>query len=479
GRKIADLDADAEVTLIDETQERNDEDLMFDTGVLNGDEVFVETKEPVVSAATNTSSIPVSAADLVTTAGEVVTTTSVEIPEELTLAQTLMEIKSTKPKVVTTAATTITTAAASTRPKAKGIVFHDQEEQAHASTQIVSPAQPSNKDKGKGKMVEPENTLKKKDQIALDEELALRLHAEEQAYSVTRTEGSSKRAGDKLESDKSKKQKIDEHVEAEKDDEQEEVEIKKHIEIVKDDDVAIDAIPLATKPPMIVEYKINIDREDLETLWKLVKAKHGNTRPEEDYERILWGDLKVMFEPDIKSKVWRNLQRYKVTIWKLFDTCGISNVVPTPRNSNTPYPIPWIRRIEPTSRPYKFTNGCCCKTSSAQSSNSKRRLPPPRELLMRLSNLSFLQLTLEKLASSNQAYGSNSENTDSMSDAVIFSFFANKSNSLQLNDDDLQHIDADDLEEVDLKWQMAMAVMRARRFLNKTGRKISAIGLRP
>ncbi|GKA14141.1 ribonuclease H-like domain-containing protein, partial [Tanacetum coccineum] len=35
-------------------------------------------------------------------------------------------------------------------------------------------------------------------------------------------------------------------------------------------------------------------------------------------------------------------------------------------------------------------------------------------------------------------------------------------------------IDADDLEEMDLKWQMAMLTMRAKRFLNKTGRKISA-----
>ncbi|GKA97351.1 hypothetical protein Tco_0825245 [Tanacetum coccineum] len=66
-----------------------------------------------------------------------------------------------------------------------------------------------------------------------------------------------------------------------------------------------------------------IDREDLETLWKLVKTKHGNTRPEDEHERVLWGDLKVMFEPDIKSVVWRNLQGYKVTIWKLFDSCGV------------------------------------------------------------------------------------------------------------------------------------------------------------
>ncbi|GJW20887.1 hypothetical protein Tco_0031509 [Tanacetum coccineum] len=60
-----------------------------------------------------------------------------------------------------------------------------QEEQAPAFTPIVSSLQasqlPQAKDKGKAKMVEPENPLKKKDQIALDEELALRMHAEEQA----------------------------------------------------------------------------------------------------------------------------------------------------------------------------------------------------------------------------------------------------------------------------------------------------------
>ncbi|GJZ09058.1 hypothetical protein Tco_0543341 [Tanacetum coccineum] len=33
---------DVEVTLVNETQERQDEDLMFDTGVLDGDEMFVD-----------------------------------------------------------------------------------------------------------------------------------------------------------------------------------------------------------------------------------------------------------------------------------------------------------------------------------------------------------------------------------------------------------------------------------------------------
>ncbi|GJV04693.1 ribonuclease H-like domain-containing protein [Tanacetum coccineum] len=134
----------------------------------------------------------------------------------------------------------------------------------------------------------------------------------------------------KLEDDKE----TDEHEEVEADDT---AELKKHLVIKRDDDIAIDAIPLATKPPMIVEYKLlkegimvhyqliradgsskryssmirmlqDINRKDLETLWKLVKTKHGDLRPEDEYERVLWGDLKVMFEPDIKSKVWRDLQ---------------------------------------------------------------------------------------------------------------------------------------------------------------------------
>nr|GEU60611.1 hypothetical protein [Tanacetum cinerariifolium] len=47
-------------------------------------------------------------------------------------------------------------------------------------------------------------------------------------------------------------------------------------------------------------------------------------------------------------------------------------------------------------------------------------------------------------------------NVDTMSNVVIYSFFASQSNSPQLDNDDLKQIDADDLEEMDLKWQMDM-----------------------
>nr|GEW00495.1 putative ribonuclease H-like domain-containing protein [Tanacetum cinerariifolium] len=173
--------------------------------------------------------------------------------------------------------------------------------------------------------------LKKKEmiQLSLDEELAQKLYAKELAKQAARQDQERvwdqvhtfipkdseikkevmKRAGFDLQQGSSKKQRI-----------------------IPDEDTSIDAIPLATKPSVIVEYKIvkegkistylivradgstkrytsminllkNIDREDLETLWKLVQDTHRDTRPEESYEKVLRGDLKVMFKPDVESDV--------------------------------------------------------------------------------------------------------------------------------------------------------------------------------
>ncbi|GJY27619.1 hypothetical protein Tco_0403386 [Tanacetum coccineum] len=158
GRKIEDLDADAEVTLVDETQEMNDDNLMFNTCVLEEQGIEFEkvVEEPVVSVATTTKSIPVSAAEVVTIASA-----NVEISDELTLTQTLIEIKTAKPKHVTTAATTVT----SVRPRAKGIIFHDQEEQ-------------------------------KKDQVALDEEMSRNLEAQLQAELIKEERHAKKKAAE-------------------------------------------------------------------------------------------------------------------------------------------------------------------------------------------------------------------------------------------------------------------------------------------
>ncbi|GJU31705.1 hypothetical protein Tco_1175294 [Tanacetum coccineum] len=59
-----------------------------------------------------------------------------------------------------------------------------------------------------------------------------------------------------------------------------------------------------------------------------------------------------------------------------------------------------------------------------------------------------------------------------LSDAVIYFFFASQPSILQLDNEDLQQINPDDLEEMDLRWNIAMLTMRARRFLKNTGRKL-------
>ncbi|GJS47415.1 ribonuclease H-like domain-containing protein [Tanacetum coccineum] len=77
---------------------------------------------------------------------------------------------------------------------------------------------------------------------------------------------------------------------------------------------------------------------------------------------------------------------------------------------------------------------------------------------------------------STQATAVNSTIIDNLSDAVIYAFFASQPNSPQLDNEDLQQIHPDDLEEMDLRWQMAMLTMRARRFLKNTGRKLTVNG---
>ncbi|GKC45006.1 hypothetical protein Tco_1062728 [Tanacetum coccineum] len=121
GRSSEDIDADVDVSLVDETQSKKPDDST--------------AGEVVTTTSINNS-----------TTGEAVTTASIDdsaVPttnKEITLAQTLIQIKVAKPKVVTTAATTTIT----TRPKDRGV---------------------------------PKVPLKRKDQITLDEQIARDIQA--------------------------------------------------------------------------------------------------------------------------------------------------------------------------------------------------------------------------------------------------------------------------------------------------------------
>ncbi|GJV06381.1 ribonuclease H-like domain-containing protein [Tanacetum coccineum] len=143
GRRINAIDTDDDITLVNVQDNADNE--MFDVDALNGEEVFVAGQnenvvEKVVDAAQ------------VSTAATTVTITT----EEITLAQALEALKTSKPKV-------------------KGIVF--QEPGKSTTTTTISSQQ--SQDMGKGIMIEEHvKPMKKKDQTSFDEEVTLKLQVE-------------------------------------------------------------------------------------------------------------------------------------------------------------------------------------------------------------------------------------------------------------------------------------------------------------
>ncbi|GKD92027.1 hypothetical protein Tco_1371864 [Tanacetum coccineum] len=104
------------------------------------------------------------------------------------------------------------------------------------------------------------------------------------------------------------------------DDDKEKEELKQCFEIVPDDgdDVTIDVTPLSVKIP------INFNREDLEVLWRIVKARFKKTKPVDYMDTFLLLTLKTMFKHHVEDKVWKRQQGLvKVLNWKLFDSCGV------------------------------------------------------------------------------------------------------------------------------------------------------------
>ncbi|GKF54899.1 ribonuclease H-like domain-containing protein, partial [Tanacetum coccineum] len=63
--------------------------------------------------------------------------------------------------------------------------------------------------------------------------------------------------------------------------------------------------------------------------------------------------------------------------------------------------------------------------------------------------------------------------TANLSDDTVYVFLASQPNESQLVYEDLEQFNEDDIEEIDLKWQLALLSMRTRRFFHKTGRKIT------
>ncbi|GJZ89706.1 hypothetical protein Tco_0661488, partial [Tanacetum coccineum] len=135
-RRIDVIDADEEITLVSVQHVYED---MFDVNVLDGEEVFVAEQEVVANKENDEVNVVEEVVEVINTAklitnATTVSATTITTVDDITLAQALLKIKSTK-------------------PKEKG-------------------------DKGKEILIEPVKPIKKKDLIRLDEEAALKLQAE-------------------------------------------------------------------------------------------------------------------------------------------------------------------------------------------------------------------------------------------------------------------------------------------------------------
>nr|GFA04122.1 hypothetical protein [Tanacetum cinerariifolium] len=132
---------------------------------------------------------------------------------------------------------------------------------------------------------------------------------------------STKRTAESLESDVSKKQKVDENVEPDIDATEE---LKKCMKIVPDeeDEVLIKATPISSRSPTIINYKIH--NEGKKNYFKIIRAdvkdRFKKEKPVEDMDNLLLRTLKTMFEHHVKDTIWTYQQ-------------GLAKIYPLTRNT--------------------------------------------------------------------------------------------------------------------------------------------------
>ncbi|GJR81662.1 putative reverse transcriptase domain-containing protein [Tanacetum coccineum] len=105
--------------------------------------------------------------------------------------------------------------------------------------------------------------------------------------------------------DKDKRQKMQ--------DDPEKPTLMEYVEVISDSKEIINVIPLAVKSPIIL-------------LYRLFNEKYASTRPGFD-DLVLWGDMKIMFEPDGDDAIWKNHYSQELIEWKLYDSCGVHSMM--------------------------------------------------------------------------------------------------------------------------------------------------------
>ncbi|GJX61590.1 putative ribonuclease H-like domain-containing protein, partial [Tanacetum coccineum] len=90
---------------------------------------------------------------------------------------------------------------------------------------------------------------------------------------------------------------------------------------------AINPTPLTTKSDIYMSFGAIVKdfiREDLIELYRLVIQKYGKHRHEDAYDRVLWSDLRTMFDPPLnKDAIWSLPLQQKMVSWRYYDKCEV------------------------------------------------------------------------------------------------------------------------------------------------------------
>nr|GEU80817.1 reverse transcriptase domain-containing protein [Tanacetum cinerariifolium] len=254
--------------------------------------------------------------------------------------------------------------------KRRGFIIQDPEE---TTTTVTVQPKVQTKDKGKAILIEEPKPLKRQVQIDLDEEVARKLEAEsssQEEYDCLCMAGYKMNYFKGMSYDEIRPlfekhynynqaflNEVNEGIKVLEKEVRQEKEVKvESSNIEDDDDVYADATPLASKIS-IVDYKIhternkpyfkiiradgnhrlfvsfstmmkNFNREDLESLWKIIRERFEKTEPKNYTYDYLLNTLKIMFEkPNVEANVWKD-QKGKYGLakdknWKLFDSCRV------------------------------------------------------------------------------------------------------------------------------------------------------------
>ncbi|GJZ59023.1 ribonuclease H-like domain-containing protein [Tanacetum coccineum] len=296
-----------------------------------------------------------------------------------------------------------------------------------------------------------------------------------------------------------KRQKMEEDSEKE--------ELKEFLDIIPREEVPIEVESISTKFPIVdwksyvltetfmyyqvfrgdgssKNYKIftemlrDFDRHDVEELYRLVKERYRASSPE-GYDLMLWGDLHTMFEPNEDDELWKNQHQYNLLSWSLYDFCGIHMLLM--ENGMAIHML--------TEKKYPLSQEMISKML-------KKRLEVDHESTQAIELLRFIRSQNRSRRGINTAPSTSSTNdvntagpqvstaspnvntaspqvsTVSFSDNVVYAFMVKNPNGSNLLHQNLEQIHEDDLEAIDLKWQLSLLSIREKRYYQRTGKKI-------